>query len=441
MTPMIPTRLLTTPAPPAPQAPQSPQEAKKNRPLIILISLMTLGSALVAATLSGCSETPPPASEPPVVVMQGNQLRYGAGHPQLALLNTALVRPATTVTVELPARLTWDESQTQRIYAPFAGRVSSINADVGQVVTKGQVLAQLASPDFGQAQADAARATVDMQLSKKTLTRQQELLNAGIIARKDFEQSEADAKRAEAEYARAQGRTKLYSNGSAVNQQLSLMSSIGGIVVERNVNPGQELRPDQSGVGVPAIFVVSNPSSLWVMIDARESDLPSLAKGAKFDLVVPSLPNERFTGTVLASGDMIDSATRTIKIRGVVANPNRRLKAEMLGTAQLERRLGGGLVIPANAIVLQGAIHTVYLQISAGVFEPREVKISYQDSKIAVVAKGLETNDKVVTDNVLLLARQFQLSSDDQGEKAPAATTTPTAPNATTDAAAKKVAP
>jgi len=375
---------------------------------------MSLVAAVVASTaVVGCSEPPAVAPvEAAAAVVQGNQLRYPAGHPQLALLTTVEVRPSSAVAVDLPARLTWNEARTQRIFAAFAGRVSAIRADVGQAVKSGAVLAQLASPDFGQAQADAARANIDAQLTQKNLARQRELLTAGVIARKDYDQAEAEAERAQAEVARAQARTRLYGGGAGVNQQLALVSGIAGTIVERNLNPGQELRPDQSGVGVPAPFVVSDPTSLWVQIDARERDVASLKPGAQFELVVPTLPNERFTGKVLTSGDAIDPSTRTIKVRGEVANPDRRLKAEMLATARFERHLGGGLVIPTSAVVLRGAQHTVFVQSATGVFEPREVRLTYQDSKQAVVARGLEAGDRVVTENVLLLARQFALSRE-----------------------------
>lgn len=377
-------------------------------------------SSLAAAallTLCGCSDPAAPTPEAASAVLQGNQLRFPAGHPQLALLTTVDVRPSTAVAVDLPARLTWNESRTQRIFPAFAGRVTAIRADVGQSIKAGAVLAQMASPDFGQAQADAARAAVDAQLTQKSLARQKELLAAGVIARKDFEQSEAEAARAQTEVARTQARTKLYGGGAGFNQQLGLVSGINGIVVERNLNPGQELRPDQSGAGVPPPFVVSDPTSLWVQIDARERDVASLRAGSTFELVVPTLPNEKFVGKVVTSGDAIDPTTRTIKVRGEVANPDRRLKAEMLATARLERHLGGGLVIPASAVVLRGAQHTVYVQAAPGVFEPREVRLTYQDSKQAVVARGLEAGDKVVSENVLLLSRQFALSQETSESK------------------------
>jgi cobalt-zinc-cadmium efflux system membrane fusion protein len=152
--------------------------------------------------------------------VQGKQLRFPAGHPQLALLPTQAARPATDIVVELPARLVWNEEHTQRIYPAFAGRVGRIDADVGQRVQPGSVLAHLASPEFGQAQADTARAQVDAPMDK-AVQRQRELFAAGIIARKDLEQSEADAARAQAEVARAQARTALYGGSAQVNQQLA----------------------------------------------------------------------------------------------------------------------------------------------------------------------------------------------------------------------------
>ena len=305
-------------------------------------------------------------------------------------------------------------------------------ADVGQPVKAGTVLAQLASPDFGVAQADTAKARADVRLTQKSLQRQRELFEAGIIARKDLDQAEAEAARSQAESQRADARTRLYGGaGGNVNQHLALLAGVNGVVVERNLNPGQELRPDQSGPGVPALFVVTDPTSLWVQIDARESEVGTLRPGAGFELVIPTLPGQKFDGRVAAAADFIDPATRTIKVRGVVANPERTLKAEMLATARIERMLGGGVVIPAQAVSLRGATHSVLVQVQPGVFETREVILSYQGPREAVVSRGLEVGEQVVSENMLLLERTFRTTQNEaraaasSDEKVPAALAAP----------------
>ena len=373
----------------------------------------TLTLALGVALLSACGEAPAPQAEAPQPIVHGNQLRFPAGHSQLALLGVTAAAPGKTLTVELPAKLVWNEERTQRIYPAFAGRVTAIRADVGQAVKPGSVLAQLASPDFAVAQADTAKARADAALTHKALQRQRELFEAGIVARKDLEQAEAEAARAQAEVARAQARTHLYGSGDGVTQQLALASGIAGVVVERNLNPGQELRPDQAGPGVPALFVVSDPGALWVQIDARESEVGTLRPGAVFELLVAGLPGQKFEGRVAVASDFIDPATRTIKVRGVVANADRQLKAEMLATARFERTLGAGVVVPASAVLLSGTQHVVYVQPQAGVFEPRTVELGYQGPKEVVVSRGLEVGEQVVSENALLLARQFRIAQND----------------------------
>ena len=372
-----------------------------TRPLTLL---------LCSLLLSACSEAPAPVAEAPAPIMQGQQLRYPAGHPQLRLLTLASAEAARPLRIELPARLVWNEERTQRIYPSFAGRVTALRADVGQQVSVGSTLAVLASPDFGQAQSETARAEADERLTARNLQRQRELFEAGIVARKELEQAEAEHERARAEAERARARTRLYGGSGGVDQQLVLRASLAGTVVERNLNPGQELRPEQTGPGVPPLFVISDPSTLWVQIDVRDHEIGLVRPGQKFALRVPVLAGQVFEGQVVASSDFIDPQTRTVKVRARVANPQRLLKAEMLGHAVFERRFERGLVIPAAAALLQGAQHWVFVQTRPGEFEPRRIELSYEGSREVVVSEGLQAGEQVVSENALLLARQFRLA-------------------------------
>lgn len=365
--------------------------------------------ALAAATLVACQDKPEPVAAAPLPIIENNQLRYPAGHPQLQLLVTTQAVQAHSVAVDLPARLVWNEEKTQRIYPAFAGRVSQITADVGQNVTVGQVLARLASPEFGAAQADASRALADAGLAHKTLVRQRELFEAGVLARKDLELAEADGARADAELARAQARTRLYGSTAGVDQQLGLRSDLRGTVVERNINPGQEVRPDSAAA---PLFVVSDPSTLWVQIDAHEADVRDLRAGARVRLQVPVLGEQSFEARVTAVTDQIDPGTRTIKVRAVVNNPDRLLKSEMLARAHYERQVPSSVEVPASAVFLRGNQHFVFVQSAAGVFEPRDVRLSHEGAQRVLIGEGLKAGEQVVTQNGLLLARELRIARD-----------------------------
>jgi cobalt-zinc-cadmium efflux system membrane fusion protein len=125
----------------------------------------------------------------------------------------------------------------------------------------------------------------------------------------------------------------------------------------------------------------------------------------------------------------------------VVANPERLLKAEMLATARIERIVGSGVVVPSQAVQLLGSRHTVMVQVQPGVFESRDVELSYQGPRESVVSSGLEVGEQVVSENTLLLAREFRTAQNDarpapeSDKKRPAAAEIPSQP------APKKVAP
>lgn len=344
--------------------------------------------------------------------MDGNALRFPAGHPQLSSLGIVVADRPEPIDIEMPARVTWDEDRTQRIYPAFSGRVARIKADIGMRVTAGQVLVDLASPEFGLAQTEAARARTELAQAKRQLDRIRDLHGLGIAARKELEQAETDTQRAQVELERAQARIRLYGGTETVDQQLAITAGVSGVVIERNVNPGQELRPEQYGPGSVALFVLTNPDTLWLQIDVRESHLALLAPGRAIEFIAHAYPDRRFQARVLAIGDAIDPVTRTLKVRAGIANADRLLKVEMLGKVRVSQPLDDGVVVPSSAVFGQRNTHWVYVSPSPGIFEPRAVKVAYIGTDRVLVREGLRAGERVVVENTLLLARMYSSVRD-----------------------------
>jgi cobalt-zinc-cadmium efflux system membrane fusion protein len=161
------------------------------------------------------------------------------------------------------------------------------------------------------------------------------------------------------------------------------------------------------------LFVVSDPHVLWIQIDAREADTESLKPGTKISLTLPNFPGQAFDAQVSATGDFIDSNTRSIKVRAVIDNSKRQLKAEMLGTVRVERKLAAGVLVPASAVQLRGVEHWAYVQTEPGVFEPRLVKLGYEGLRDVLITSGVKAGEWVVKENSLLLAREFRIAQEE----------------------------
>jgi cobalt-zinc-cadmium efflux system membrane fusion protein len=364
---------------------------------------------LATLVIGGCSEPVRPTPSVAGPVIQGDQLQYPPDHPQIALLTTTAAVMANDIPVDLPGRIVWNEERTQRVFSAFSGRVSSIDVTMGQSIVKGQALAHLSSPEFGAAQAETSLAQTNLNLATQVLDRQQSLFELGVVARKDVEQATAETARAQAELKRAQAKTDLYGSRNTAHQQLALRSDVQGVVVERNITLGQEVRPDNAS---QALFVISDPSKLWVQIDAQTPDMLDLKPQAQVELVVPSLSDQVFKATVLTVADQIDPVSRSIKVRALVDNSSRVLKSEMLARVRYTRKIRQGVEVPASALFLMGKQHIVFVQTSKGVYGPRQVTLSQEGPVKVVLSQGLQIGEEVVVQNGLLLARELRIAKE-----------------------------
>ena len=224
----------------------SPRTLVAIRPSPMLAVTLLALAALVLLTACSKPEAVTAEARPTIA---GEQISFpGKQDPPTLRLTT--VAAAADHPVALPGRLAWDEDHTSRVYAPYAGRIERLLATVGQRVRRGQALAVLSSADIGQTQADLHKAEADQALNRSSLARVRDLVEGGVVARKDLDQAEADLARSSAEVNRARARLAQYGvAASAVTQSLALAAPLDGLVVERNSNPGAEVRTDLAEIG------------------------------------------------------------------------------------------------------------------------------------------------------------------------------------------------
>lgn len=336
-----------------------------------------------------------------------NQLRYPPGSPQLAYLNIEAVKSLTPPVMEpLPARITFDEDHTVRVFSPVAGRTQDIVAQPGQTVRAGDVLAWLFAPDYDTAVADLHKAQADHDSKQSAYTRAQRLHEAGVIATRDLEAAQADARSAQAELERAAARLRGL-NSVGRDGRFALRAPIGGVIAERHLNPGQELRPDAND---PA-FVITDTAHLDVVADVSESDVKKLHTGQAIRIDSSDALQGDLSGKISTVGVAMDSNTRRIPVRAHLTHPPVGARPEMfVRMAPLDDASQAAVAIPNTAVVTTGQQSFVFVERSPGLLVKTQVTFAMRGRDLSYVSQGLTPGARVVTKGAILL--DAELASD-----------------------------
>src|SRR5262249_13760396 len=196
--------------------------------------------------------------------------------------------------------------------------------------------------------------------------------------------------------ARAQARVgSCGGTADAVTGLFLLRCPIAGVIVERTLTPGQEIRPDQMLANAPQLFsplfVVSDPRRLWIQIDATDGEAACLEPGAAFMFTSPALPGESFHGRIDRVAEAIDPGTHTLRARGTVENPLRRLKSEMYVQVLVPGHATAGVALPSRAVLLHGDRHFVFVEEAPGTYARHEVALFSDQLSLVTTLRALPT--------------------------------------------------
>ncbi len=346
--------------------------------------------------------------------IQGDTIHFNKQAPQLNYISFEKAQARQSGDLNLYGRIVWNDDVTVKIFSPVSGRVRSIAVKGGETLHKGDLLATLDSPDFGQTQADTKKAQSDFVLSEKNYQRQKELFAHGATPRKNLEAAEAEYQKALAENKRANAKLNLYWGKSGnVDDLFQLRTPLSGTLVEKNITPGQEVRSDQilgstPSAGTP-LFIVSDPKHLWILLEVNEAYLPMMKVGDKLLIHSKTYPDKSFNGQLGFLGNSLDPSTRTIRARGSVDNPDELLKAEMYVSVDLVTdSRPPGVEVSAKAVFEVGQKHYVFVEQEEGKFTRVEIQIGQEhDGKIPIL-EGLQEGQSIVTAGALLLEEMME---------------------------------
>jgi len=366
--------------------------------LIVLIAVVWLGGAIF-----GQRQAPTPASAPP------GTFRASAG--QMKTLTVASVAVHGFVSEELTeGKIAANGDRATPVFSPYSGRITRILAGLGDTVKAGAPLATLEAAEFVQAQSDLATAAAQLKLARIAEARKHALFDSKGGSLQDWQSAQTDLTAAETTLSAVRNRLSILGKSpaeiaslerhQAISPVATLSAPIAGVVVDRQVGPGQYV---QAGSATPQ-FTIADTSSVWLLANVRESDAALVKPGQSVEVHVPAYPKRVFKAQLTYVSAVVDPVTHRLPVRAAIGNRDGALKPEMFANFRiLTGDASESPAVPLSAVVYEGADAHVWVVAADGLLSFRRIRTGRSNDGLVEVLDGLKPGENIVTKGGLFI--------------------------------------
>jgi membrane fusion protein, heavy metal efflux system len=296
------------------------------------------------------------------------------------------------------------------VFSPYSGRITRVIAGLGDTVKAGAPLATLEASEFVQAQNDLATAASQLKLARITETRKHALYDAKGGSLQDWQAAQTDLTAAETALSAVRNRLSILGKSQTEiaalekNQTISpvatLSAPIAGVVVDRQVGPGQYV---QSGGATPQ-FTIADISSVWLLANVRETDAALVKLGQSVEVHVPAYPDRVFKARLTYVSAVVDPVTHRLPVRAEIGNRDGALKPEMFANFRiLTSEASESPAVPQSAVLYEGAAAHVWVVAGDGLLSLRSIRTGRSNDGLIEVLEGLKPGENVVTKGGLFI--------------------------------------
>jgi cobalt-zinc-cadmium efflux system membrane fusion protein len=330
---------------------------------------------------------------------------------QLKTFTVETVRKHAFVSEELTeGKIAVNGDRATQVFSPYSGRVLRVIAGLGDIVKAGAPLATLEAAEFVQAQSDLKTAAAQVKLARSSEARKHALYDAKGGSLQDWQSAQADLATAESAFNAVGNRLRILGRSEAQIAELersqsidpvaTLSAPIAGVVVDRQVGPGQYLQP---GGGTP-LFTIADPSSVWLLANVREADSGLVKPGQSVEVHVLAYPKRVFNARLTYVAALVDAVTHRLPVRAEIDNRDRALKPEMFASFRiLTSDAAEAAAVPESAVVYEGEAAHVWVLTAGGLLKLTAIHCGRSGDGLVEVLDGLEPGQQVVTKGGLFI--------------------------------------
>jgi membrane fusion protein, heavy metal efflux system len=296
------------------------------------------------------------------------------------------------------------------LFSPFSGRVIRVIAGLGDTVKKGAPLATVEASEFVQGQSDLGTAAAQLKLARINETRKHALYDAKGGSLQDWQQAQSDLAAATTALNAVRNRLRILGKSDAeiaaletaghIDPVATLSAPIAGVVVDRQVGPGQYV---QAGSGTP-VFTIADPSSVWLLANVREADSAQVRLGQAMEVAVLAYPKRIFKARVTYVAALVDPVMHRLPVRAEIENGDGALKPEMFANFRIVTGdAAQSPAVPESAVVYEGDGAHVWVVAGDGLLAYRAIRTGRSSDGLVEVLEGLRPGERIVTKGSLFI--------------------------------------
>lgn len=359
-------------------------------------------------SLAGCggsrAEAPADSNSPK---NSDNAELFTIPQEQMAHVQVVTVQPSTlTRMLRLTGAVAYNSFKTTPVITQVSGPVSRIAVVPGQKVQQSEPMLYVASPDYSQLRTNYLKAKDAYALAQKAEARARDLYEHKAIAEQNVEQAESAVVQAGGDLAAAQAALKVMgiTDPDALVKappsfEVPVRAPITGEVVEQDVSAGQLIQP-----GSTQCFLISDTSSVWVLVNVYQKDLPYVHVGDMVTIQTDAYP-DIFHGRISYVAASLDPNTRTLQARIETGNPGEKLKKDMFVSADVNAGTIPSAIALPDAAVLRDSENQpfVYVAVSSNQFGRRPVTLGESLNGQTQITSGVRAGDRVIGNGSLFV--------------------------------------
>ena len=379
------------------------------------VCMMGLAAVLGLGILA-CEKTPDQASEAKTSVVKSlpGLLHLTAEELARMVIEVSPVeRGQLRVPREFTATVQSNENELAEVMPLIRGRVVKVYVDVGQDVKKETLLALLHSTDLGVAEGAYQKARAKLHEAELVYERARDLHEHKAVSLAELQRREAEVKTARAEARETQNRLELLGvprqeverldREHTIKADVPLRAPFDGRVIMRNITRGEVVETNQK------LFTVADLSAVWVVGNVPEKDVQHIRKDQHVEVIVSAYPHAIFSGTITYISDVLDPATRTMRLRVTVPNPSYMLKPEMFATIRVYAAPNpDALTIPLAAVQNGPNGKMAFVRRGTNEFDVRTITLGQERGDVVAVLDGLAEGEPVVTKGAFTLKSEME---------------------------------